>query len=150
MKFREHDVTDQPVRKPSMLAERKRDILENTEVRQKRAVLEQHAETLSHLVQLGLAERRNIDAIDQDRTAVRDQLAGNQPQKRRLARATGPHDRCHLPATNREFQVSEYRAGPEGIIQVPYFDEIFRHGVLLSLFSDVRYAQTGVGDTDLG
>ena len=74
MQFRQNNVPDQSIREPRVLAQRECDILENAEIGEQGTVLEQHAEALTQLIELRNAERRYINAVDMDRTLLRDEL----------------------------------------------------------------------------
>ena len=108
----------------------KRDVLEHVDVGEQRAVLKQHAHAQAQLVELASLEMRDIDAIEQDLAAVRLDLAGDQAQQRRLARAARPHDGRDAAARNRQVQTREDRATADRIMNVANLDEIVGRGRL--------------------
>ena len=65
----EHDQTDQPLRQIGVLAQRKGDVLEDAQVREERAVLEQHAHALAQRIQGIAAHGAHVLPGDEQRAA---------------------------------------------------------------------------------
>jgi hypothetical protein len=63
--------------------------------------LKQHAEALPQRVQLGLVQRRDVRAINDDRAGIGVQLPRDQLQQCGLARTARTHDRGHLATLDR-------------------------------------------------
>ena len=72
-----------------MLAQREGDVVVEAHRAEERAVLEQDAEQLAHLVEVCLAQLGEIAAVDHDRTAVGLEQADKGFQEDRLAGARG-------------------------------------------------------------
>ena len=125
MQFGQHNVTYQPLAKIGVLAQRKGDVFENAEIRQQRAVLEQHAKALPQTVELALVQRRDIDTVHVDRTVLGNELARDQAQQGRLTRAAGTHERGDLTALDRQIKPVKDGARSTRELEILNLDQIF-------------------------
>src|SRR5690606_6965463 len=71
-------------------------VLENIEVSEQRAALEQHAHLLAHIEQLAARQRWQVGPGDPDFAAGWLELGGDQAQQRGLTAAGRTHDGRHL------------------------------------------------------
>ena len=76
----EHQPADQRLGQVGVLAHRERDVLEDVQVGEQRAVLEQHAHAPAQRVDSGTAESREILAEDQHPAAVGEGLRRDELQ----------------------------------------------------------------------
>ena len=74
--------------RPAARPQRKRDVLEDAQMREDRVVLEYHAKAAPLR-----RHRRDVRAVEQHRAAVGADKPGDHHQRRRLARARGPEQR---------------------------------------------------------
>ena len=79
MQLREHEVADDALRQPGVLAQREGDVLEHVEVGQQRAVLEQHAHAPAQRVEIAPLQR----ATSSPSTTTRPASARSWPVIRR-------------------------------------------------------------------
>ena len=91
--------------------------------------MKQHAEPPTQLVEFGLIQSGDINAVYQDLPAVRIQLPRDQAQQRRLACATRTHNGRDIATGNRDIQIFEYRAMTSREVEVTNLNQCVRQGV---------------------
>ena len=116
MQLHEHDVAYQAFRKPGVLTQRERDVLEHVEVGEQRAVLKQHAHAPAQRVQRAPVEGADVAAVDDHLPGVGEYLSRHEPQQRRLARTARAHDRRHLAAPDGDVEPAEDRFAVDGVV----------------------------------
>src|SRR6478735_88095 len=100
-----------------VLAQREGDVVVERHRAEEGTVLEEDAEELAHLVEVGLAQARQVTAVDDDRPGVGLEQPDERLEEDGLAGARGPeHDR-HLPRGKREGHVPPDRLRTEGLGQ---------------------------------
>jgi hypothetical protein len=124
MQLRQHDVTDQALRQPGVLAKWKGDVLVDVEIGQQRTVLEQHTHALSHLEQFAPAQLRDFLSVEQDAALVGQFLPRDQPEQCGLPGAAGTHDRGDAAAPDIDIQALEDHRLAERIGEVPNDDDV--------------------------
>jgi hypothetical protein len=100
-----------------VLAQREGDVVEEVHRPEERAVLEQHAEELPDFVELVLARLHDVDAVDDDRAALRLEQADQRLEEHRLAGARGAQQHGDLPRREGERDVAPDVLAAEGLGQ---------------------------------
>ena len=106
-----------------MLAQRERHVLEDVQVGEQRAVLEQHAHAPAQRVQPGAPQRAHVLSRDDQAARVRAQLPGDQTQERGLAGAARSHDRGDPAGRDVHVEPVEDRPPVDGIVQIADLDD---------------------------
>ena len=103
-----------------VLAQRKGDVVEHVHRVEQRRHLEYHAELSALLVELDLAQRHDVEPVDDDLSSVglfeADQLA----QEHRLARAARPHDHVGEPPVDVERHPAQDRVSAVALHHVAH------------------------------
>src|SRR6476469_5922095 len=100
-----------------VLSQREGDVVVEGHRPEEGAVLEEDPEQLAYLVEVGLAQARQVAPVDDDRAGVRLEQPDERLEEDGLARARGPeHDR-DLPRGKREGHVPPDRLRTEGLGQ---------------------------------
>ncbi len=130
---------DQPLGQARVLAQRERHVLEDVDVREQRAVLEQHAHAPAQRVQRCAVESRDVAAVDDDLARVGVDLPGDQPQQRGLAGAARTHDGRDRAPADADVEPAEDRLAVHGVVHAA------QHGDVV-LVRDGGCAGTGAVD----
>ena len=105
VQLHQHQITDHRLGQIGLLAQREGHVVEDAEIGEQRAELEQHAHVATHPVELPLGQAVDIHAIEQDVAFLRAFLGADEAQHRGLARPRAPHQGHHRPALERHRDV---------------------------------------------
>src|SRR5690606_9718298 len=98
LELHQHQVADHVLGQVGVLAQRKGDVLERGEVGEQGAELVEHAHASPQAIEPVAVETMHVLAVEHDRALLRAQLAADQPQDGRLARAGASDQRDDLSA----------------------------------------------------
>ena len=127
MQFHHDEIVDHGFRQVSVLAHLERHVVENRQVGEERAKLEQHAHAPAHPVESLAVEFVRQLPVDPDRALSRLQGAADQAQQRGLAGTADAHDRDDLAARNHHVDPGQDGAPPViGITDAANFNQIVR------------------------
>ena len=105
VQLHQHQVADHRFGQIGLLAQREGHVVEDAEIGEQRAELEQHAHVATHPVELPLGQAVDIHAIEQDAAFLRAFLGADEAQHRGLARPRATHQGHHRPALERHRDV---------------------------------------------
>src|SRR5207302_642257 len=109
VELHQHDAPQELLGQVEVLAQGKSDVLEHRQVAEQARILEHHPHLEAQRIELVRLERLHRPALDLDGTLLREQLAADQLEQRRLAAAAAAEDRDHLAAPDVERQAAEDR-----------------------------------------
>ena len=106
---------------PQHLARREHHVLEHGQVRKGVELLEDDADLLPQLVEIGAA-RVHLGAVDENAAALDRLEAVHAHQQRRLARARAAEDRDDLAFRDRHRHALQHLERAEGLVDVVYLN----------------------------
>ena len=112
-----------------MLADRERHVLEDREVGEQRAVLEQHAHPAAQTVEPPRVEAGDLLPEDRHAALVGCHLPGDEPKQGRLAGAARPHHRGDAAPARLEVDPREDLACVDAVVQ----STDLHHGIATSI-----------------
>ncbi|MCY1393880.1 hypothetical protein D9M71_87890 [compost metagenome] len=110
LELHQDNVTNHFLGEPGVHPEGESDVLEHIEIGEQRAALEQHAELLAHVEQVGAGEAGQVLAVDPDFATCRLELGRDKAQQRGLATTGRPHDAGDLAARDTNVDILENAA----------------------------------------
>ena len=123
VQLHQNKICDQLVVEIGVHLQRKRNVVEDVQVREQRGRLKQHANVAPHIKQLAARHRADVSTVEQHHTRIRAYLSADDPQQRRFASAARTHDRGDAAARHAERQAVEHHAIAAGELQVADFDQ---------------------------
>ena len=117
MQLGQHQLPQHRLRQAGMFADRERHVLEDREVGEQRAVLEQHAHPAAQTVEPPGVEAGDLLPEDHDAALIGGHLPGDEPQQGRLAGAARPHHRRDAAPARLEVDPGEDLACADAVVQ---------------------------------